>query len=70
MTRPNAPITAVDHIIKAFDGEPEHGGTDGWLVTFHNQEDTDSVIKLIDMLAGWKATEHPNILNMIQISGT
>lgn len=69
MTKPNAPVTAVDHIIKAFDGVEELGGTDGWLVTFQNQEDTNSVIKLIDMLAGWKAAEHPNILHMIQISG-
>jgi len=70
MKRPNAPTTAVEHIIKSFDGVREHGGTDGWLVTFQNQEDVDSVIKLIEMLEGWKATEHPNILHMIQISGT
>jgi len=69
MTKPRAPITAVDHIIKAFDGVEEIGGTDGWLITFQNQEDTDSVIKLIDMLQGWTATKHRNILHMIQISG-
>ena len=69
MTKPNAPVTAVDHIIKAFDGMTELGGSDGWLETFHNQEDTESVIKLIDMLQGWTATKHSNILNMIQIFG-
>tara|TARA_B100000131_G_scaffold27433_1_gene26042 strand:- start:7111 stop:7326 length:216 start_codon:yes stop_codon:yes gene_type:complete len=64
-----APVSAVDHIIKAFDGVTEMGGTDGWLVTFQNQEDTNSVIKLIEMLSGWKATKHPNILHMIRIQG-
>jgi len=69
MISPNAPITAVEHIVKAFDGLDEIGGTDGWLVTFQNQEDTDSVIKLIEMLKGWKTTKHPHILHMIQIHG-
>ena len=70
MKNPNAPATAIDHIIKAFDGVEEIGGTDGWLVLFQNQEDTDSVIKLVKMLQGWEATKHPNILHMIQIFGT
>ena len=65
----NAPTTAVNHIIKSFNGEEEFGGSDGWLVTFQNQEDTESVIKLLEMLNGWKATEHPNILHMIRIRG-
>ncbi len=69
MTKPIAPVTAVNQILKAFDGMTEMGGTDGWLVTFQNQEDTESVIKLIGMLNGWKATEHPNILHMIRIQG-
>tara|TARA_B100000131_G_C17881175_1_gene518376 strand:+ start:198 stop:413 length:216 start_codon:yes stop_codon:yes gene_type:complete len=70
MTYPNAPIKAVNHIIKAFNGVEEVGGTDGWLVTFQNQKDTDNALKLIGMLQGWKATEHPNILHMIQIYGS
>ena len=64
-----APQSAVNHIIKSFNGEEETGGSDGWLVTFQNQEDTESVIKLLEMLNGWKATEHPNILHMIRIRG-
>ena len=70
MISPSAPVTAINHIIKAFDGVTEMGNTDGWLVTFQNQEDTNSVIKLIEMLNGWKATEHANILHMIQIQGS
>jgi hypothetical protein len=69
MTKPSAPRTSVDHIIKSFDGMTEVSGKDGWRVTFQNQEDTDSVIKLIEMLNGWKTTEHPHILHMIQIFG-
>tara|TARA_R100000008_G_C3563533_1_gene157675 strand:- start:347 stop:559 length:213 start_codon:yes stop_codon:yes gene_type:complete len=69
MTIPNAPLSAVEHIVKAFDGLDEIGGSDGWLVTFQNREDTESVIKLISMLKGWKATKHPHILHMIQIQG-
>ena len=65
----NAPKSAVDHIVKSFNGEEEFGGGDGWLVTFQNQEDTEGVIKLVEMLNGWKANEHPNILHMIQIQG-
>jgi len=65
----NAPKSAVDHIIKSFNGEEEIGGCDGWLVTFRNQEDTESVVKLVEMLNGWKATEHPHILHMVQIQG-
>ena len=65
----NAPKSAVNHIIKSFNGEEEIGGSDGWLVTFRNQEDTESVIKLVEMLNGWEATEHPNILHMIRIQG-
>ncbi len=64
-----APRSAVNHIIKSFNGGEEVGGGDGWLVTFRNQEDTDSVIKLVAMLNGWEATEHPNILHMINIQG-
>ena len=64
-----APQSAVNHIIKSFSGEEEVGGSDGWLVTFRNQEDTESVIKLVAMLNGWEATEHPNILHMIRIQG-
>jgi len=64
-----APITAVNHIIESFGGMEVAGGTDGWLVSFQNQEDTESVIKLVEMLNGWEATEHPNILHMIRIQG-
>jgi len=69
MTKSIAPVSAVNHILNAFNGMTEMGGTDGWLVTLQNQEDTESVIKLIGMLNGWKATEHPHILHMIQIQG-
>ncbi len=62
-----APQSAINHIIKSFNGEEEIGGSDGWLVTFRNQEDTKSVIKLVEMLNGWKATEHPNVLHMVRI---
>ena len=64
-----APQSAVNHIIRSFNGEEEIGGGDGWLVTFRNQEDTNSVIRLVEMLNGWKATEHPNILHTVQIQG-
>ena len=64
-----APQSAVNHIIKSFNGEEEFGGGDGWLVTFRSQEDTESVIKLVEMLNGWEATEHLNILHMVQIQG-
>ncbi len=64
-----APQSAINHIITSFNGEEEIGGSDGLLVTFRNQEDTESVIKLVEMLNGWEATEHPNILHMVQIQG-
>ena len=64
-----APQSAVNHIIKSFNGKEEFGGGDGWLVTFRSQEDTESVIKLVEMLNGWEATEHLNILHMVQIQG-
>jgi len=65
----NAPKSAVNQIIKSFNGEEEIGGSGGWLVTFRNQEVTERVIKLVEMLNGWKATEHPNILHMVRIHG-
>jgi len=64
-----APQSAINHIIKSFNGEEEFGGADGWLVTFQNQEDTESVIKLVTMLNGWEAHEHTNILHMVRIQG-
>ena len=69
MNNSNAPTTAVSHIIKAFDGIQSSDDTKSWLVTLRNQEDMDSVAKLISMLNGWKATDHPHILHMIQIFG-
>ena len=65
----NAPKSAINHIIKTFNGEEELGGSEGWMVAFQNQEDTESVISLIEMLNGWNATEHPNILHMVRIQG-
>lgn len=66
---PVAPVTAVDHIIKAFNGVEEKGGTDGWLVTFPNEVTAVRATDLIGMLNGWKANPHPNILHMIRILG-
>ncbi len=63
-----APKSAIDYIIKAFKGKEEIGGADGWLVTFQNQEDVENVISLIDMLTGWKAVEHVNILHTVKIA--
>lgn len=59
--------SAVQQIITAFNGEEELGNCDGWLVTFQNQKDASSAILLINILNGWHATEHPNILHMILI---
>ena len=68
MPKPNAPISAVEHIVKAFAGDYCVPGTeDSWNVVFQDQKDTDSVIKLIDMLQGWSAKEHESIDNMIKI---
>ena len=64
-----APKSAIYYIIKAFKGEEEAGGTDGWLVTFRNQEDAESVCRLIDTINGWEATMHPNVINMVEIKG-
>jgi hypothetical protein len=69
MKSPNAPISAVLEIIKTFRGVEEIGGTDGWLVTFDDRGTFQNSLTLINMLKGWKAEPHPNILNMIQISG-
>jgi hypothetical protein len=70
MNRPNAPTSAVLEIIKTFRGVEEIGGTDGWLVTFDDRGTFQNALTLINMLQGWKAEPHPNILNMIRISGT
>ena len=70
MNCPNAPTSAVLEIIKTFRGVEEIGGTDGWLVTFDDRGTFQNACTLINMLKGWKAESHPNILNMIQISGT
>jgi len=67
MNSPNAPISAVDEIIKTFRGVAEVGGTDGWLVTFDDHDKFQNSLALINMLQGWKAKRHPNILNMIRI---
>ena len=69
MTCPNAPITAVLEIIKTFRGVEEIGGTDGWLITFGDRGKFQNALSLINMLKGWKAESHPNIKNMIQITG-
>ena len=66
---PPAPTSAVGHIIAAFNGLEEVGGTDGWLVTFPDAPSTERATLLISMLRGWKAEDHPNILHMIRISG-
>ena len=69
MPKPNAPISAVEHIVKAFAGDYcVPGAEDRWNVVFQDQKDTDSVIKLIDMLQGWSAKEHESIDNMVKIS--
>ena len=67
MKYPNAPILAVNEIIKTFQGVEEHGGTDGWLVTFDDCSKFQNSLTLINMLKGWEAKPHPNILNMIRI---
>ena len=66
---PPAPTSAVGHIISAFKGLEEIGGTDGWLVTFPDAASTERATLLINMLRGWRAEDHPNILHMIRISG-
>jgi hypothetical protein len=70
MKSPNAPTSAVLEIIKTFRGVEEIGGDDGWLVTFDDRGKFQNSLTLINMLKGWKAESHPNILNMILISGT
>ena len=70
MKSPNAPTSAVLEIIKTFRGVEEIGGDDGWLVTFDDRGTFQNALCLINMLNGWKAVSHPNILNMIRISGT
>ncbi len=69
MNSPNAPTSAVLEVIKTFKGTEEIGGTDGWLVTFDDRGSFQNAISLINMLKGWTAEPHPNIKNMIQISG-
>ncbi len=69
MNSPNAPTSAVLEVIKTFKGTEEIGGTDGWLVTFDDRGSFQNAISLINMLKGWRAEPHPNIKNMIQISG-
>tara|TARA_Y100001963_G_C6620088_1_gene371274 strand:- start:63 stop:284 length:222 start_codon:yes stop_codon:yes gene_type:complete len=72
MTRsntPNAPTAAVLEVIKTFKGTEEVGGSDGWLVTFEDRGRFQNALALINMLKGWRAESHPNIKNMIQISG-
>lgn len=65
---PNAPKTALDHIIKAFDGsEKLSADLESLFVLFKNKKDKDSVIKLVNMLQGWKAAEHPSAPCMVQI---
>jgi hypothetical protein len=67
MNCPNGPASAVLEIIKTFRGVEEIGGTDGWLVTFDDRGTFQNALTLINMLKGWKAESHPNILNMIRI---
>ena len=68
MTSPNAPKTALIHIIKAFDGSEKLSADLGSLfVSFKSQEDKNSVIKLVNMLQGWKAVAHPSTHCMIQV---
>lgn len=68
MNGPNAPVTAVEHIVQAFNGYGQPSLEEPWLVSFPNGEHSESALKLINMLKGWTAESHPGIQNVIQIS--
>ena len=68
MNGPNAPVTAVEHIVQAFDGYGRRMILEPWLVSFPNEDHRESALKLINMLKGWIAEPHPGIQNVIQIS--
>jgi len=70
MYKPNAPQSAVDHIIRAFGGHwtaAPPGENEGWLVTFASKEDAMRTRDLISMLRGWSSKVRPDTKNTIQI---
>ena len=62
-----APRSAISYIIKAFGGIEESGDTGISIVYLQGKEDAKSVISLVEMLNGWDAYKHPNILRAVHI---
>lgn len=69
MKSPNAPISAVNEILKTFKGVecPFKTSKDQWLITFNDRDGFESAMPLINMLQGFKAEAHPDVKNTIQI---
>jgi hypothetical protein len=71
VTKPNAPVSAVEEIVKTFRGgtlNPRELKMRGrWVVEFDNSSDSTNVLNLINMLQGWGADNHPNAKNALRI---
>ena len=68
MQGPNAPATAVEHIIRAFGGTTVNiCESEEWLVKFENKHDAMRTRDLITMLRGWSAQACVSTKNAIQI---
>jgi len=74
VTKPNAPVSAVEEIVKTFRGgtlnphELEMRGR--WIVEFADNSDATNTLHLINMLQGWGADNHPNVKNTLRIFKT
>ena len=72
ITKPNAPASAVEEIVKTFRGESELSTNElkfrgRWFVEFTNSSDATNTLHLINMLQGWGADIHPNVKNALRI---
>jgi len=64
---PNAPLTAVEEIIRTFRGSKEQITQSTLHVQFENRSDCSNALHLINMLKGWSCDELAGAKNAVRV---
>lgn len=67
ISKPPAPESAVETIIKTFRGRRVGGQLTKLVVSFESRSDQQNAASLINMLHGWSAEEDPNQVGLVSV---